>query len=57
MAAHRYGILFVDLVLILYDARTSVETRRKTNSVANTLYSIQVGEADRSVRSVEVHLR
>ena len=57
VAAHRYGISFVGLVLILYDARTSVETRGKANSVANALHTIQVGEADRSVRSVEVNLR
>jgi hypothetical protein len=58
VAAHRYGISFVGLVLILHDARTSIETRCKTNSVANTLYAtIQVGEADRSIRSVEVNLR
>jgi hypothetical protein len=55
--AHRYGISFVDLVLILHDARTSVETRSKTNSIANTLHTIiQVGKTDRSVRSVEVNL-
>ncbi len=57
VAAHRYGISFVDLVLVLHDARTSVETRCKTNSVANTLHTIQVSEADRSVRFVEVNLR
>ncbi len=58
VAAHRYGISFVDLTLTLHDARTSVETCCKTNSVANTLHTIiQVGEADRSVRSVEVNLR
>jgi hypothetical protein len=57
-AAHRYGISFVGFVLILHDARTSVETRCKANSVANTLHTIiQVGEADRSVRSVEVNFR
>jgi hypothetical protein len=57
VAAHRYGISFVGLLLILHDARTSVETRCKTNCVADTLHTIQVGEADRSVRSVEVNLR
>jgi hypothetical protein len=58
VVAHRYGISFVSLVLILHNAHTSVETRCKTNSVAYTLHTIiQVGEADRLVRSVEVHLR
>jgi hypothetical protein len=59
VAVHRYRVSFVGLVLILHDARISVETRCKTNSVTNTLHTtiIQVGEADRSVRSVEVNLR
>ncbi len=58
VAAHRYGISFEDLVHILHDAHTSVETCCKTNSVANTLHTtIHVGEADRSVRSVEVNFR
>ncbi len=52
VTAHRYGISFAGLDLISYDTCTSVEARCKTKSIANTLHTIHVDEADRFVISV-----